>query len=89
MCRMASTIWNEAYKDLLPREQIDYMLDMFFTPEIIKIKLPGALRTGSLTQTAFWKFRHLSPAGRRFTVPEQDLPPGKGAGKRSFPCSHA
>lgn len=36
MCRMASTIWNETYKDLLPREQIDYMLDMFFTPEIIK-----------------------------------------------------
>lgn len=36
MCEMASLIWKEAYRDMLPWEQIHYMLDLFFKPSVIE-----------------------------------------------------
>lgn len=37
--KMAKTIWNEAYHDLLSQKQIDYMLSKFLTKEAIKAQI--------------------------------------------------
>ena len=36
MCEIASLIWHEAYRDMLPREQIQYMLELFLKPSVIE-----------------------------------------------------
>ena len=36
LSKMARVIWNEAYIKMLSKEQLDYMLDLFFTPGIIE-----------------------------------------------------
>ncbi|MFA5443418.1 MAG: GNAT family N-acetyltransferase [Bacteroidales bacterium] len=36
LCNMARIIWNEAYARMLSREQLDYMLELFFTPGVIE-----------------------------------------------------
>jgi diamine N-acetyltransferase len=36
LCNMARVIWNEAYARMLSREQLDYMLELFFTPGVIE-----------------------------------------------------
>ncbi|MDD2289103.1 MAG: GNAT family N-acetyltransferase [Bacteroidales bacterium] len=41
LCQMASLIWREAYRDMLPREQIHYMLDLFFKPSVIEKQIAG------------------------------------------------
>ena len=35
LCKMASVIWKEAYRDLLSPAQIAYMLDLFFNPSVV------------------------------------------------------
>ncbi len=36
LCKMAHLIWNEAYANMLAKEQREYMLEMFFTPAVIE-----------------------------------------------------
>ena len=36
IAKMSKTIWNEAYKNILSQDQIDYMLETFLNKEAIK-----------------------------------------------------